>query len=283
MKRAYVVSLATCLLAVLVLPAQAVLLRYHPKVGVATKHKFTTAGRTEIAAEAMPEPMRMEMEAVMHSLEKALSETSDTVKVETRLFDSSVKITMAGQTQTQALPEIRRVTQMDRRARTLKVEEADGEELGGAQQMMPGGPETWGNWASFMPFPEKDVKAGDKWSDELSLASLTGMEGVTIKFTSEMIALTTFQARKCAKIRTVFEVPLNPDPSQMAGPGEEAAESPTEGIMKGTMLWYYDYENSVYVYAEGATEMSTSMDMGEAIGGSTTSKALMNMKMTLVE
>ena len=283
MKRACVLGLATCLLAVLALPAQAILLRYSPKVGVATKHKFTTAGRTEIAAEAMTEPMRMEMEMVMHSLRKALSETSDTVKVETRSFDSSLKITMLGQTQTEALPETRCVTQMDRRARILKVEEADARELGDVQQMIPGGPGTWGNWDSFPPFAEKDVKAGDKWSEELSLVSLTGMQGMTVKATSEMIALTTFQARKCAKIRTVFEVPLNPNLLQMGGLGEEAAEGLAEGMIKGMVLWYYDYENSVYAYAEGTTETSTTMDMGEAMGGLSAIKVVINMKMTLAK
>ena len=283
MKRAYVVSLATCLLAVMVLPAQAVLLRYNPKVGVATKHKFTMAGRTDVTAPGMAEPMRMEMEAVMHSVQKALSETADAVKVETRLLDSNIKMTVAGQAQTQPIPEIKMVAQMDRRGRTVKVEEADMGDLAGASQMMGGGPETWGNWASFSAFPEKDVKAGAKWSDELSLASVPGMQGMTIKSTSEVLALTTFQGRKCVKMRTVFEAPLDLDLSEMAGPGTEGVEGSMEGLMNGTMLWYYDYENSVYAYAEGTIAMSMSMDMGEAMGGSSTTKMAMNMKMTLVQ
>ena len=283
MKRAYVVSLATCLLAVLVLPAQAVLLRYHPKVGVATKHKFTMAGRTEVTAPGMPEPMRMEMETVMHSLTKALSETPDTVKVETRVLESSVNLNVAGQTQTQPIPEMRLVSQMDRRGRTVKVEEADMGDLAGAPQMMAGGPETWGNWASFSAFPEKDVKTGAKWLDELSLASIPGMQGMIVKSTSELLALTTFQGRKCAKIRTVFEAPLNLDLSAMAGPGEEEVEGSTEGLMNGDLLWYYDYENSVYAYAEGTMGLTMSMNMGGPMGGSGTTKVVMNMKMTLVQ
>jgi len=278
MKRSYAVSLATCLLAVMALPAQAVLLRYNPKVGVTTKHKFTMAGRTEVTAAAMPEPMRIEMEAVMHSVQKALSETPDTVKVETRLLDSSVKTNVAGQTQTQPIPEIRMVVQMDRRGRTVKLVEADMGDLAASAQMPGGGPETWGNWASFSAFPEKDVAAGAKWSDEISMGAYPGMEGMVVTSRSELLALTTFQGRKCAKIRTVFEAPLNFDLSEIAG-----ADGSMEGMLNGDMLWYYDYEKSVYAYAEGTMGMSMTMDMGEALGGTSTTKVAMNMKMTLVQ
>ena len=283
MKRAHVVSVATCLLAVMALPAQAVLLRYNPKVGVATKHKFTMAGRTEVTAPGMPEAMQMEMEAVMHSVQKALSETADTVRVETRLLDSNVKMTMGGQTHAQPVPEIKIVAKIDRRGRTVKVEEADMGDSAVSPQMMAGGPETWGNWSSFSAFPEKDVKAGAKWSDELSMGSVPGMEGMTIKSTSEVLALTTFQGRKCAKMRTVFEAPLDFDLSEMAGTEAAGMEGSMEGLMNGTMLWYYDYENSVYAYAEGTIGMSMSMDMGEAMGGSSSTKMVMNMKMTLAK
>lgn len=283
MKRAYVVSLATCLLAVMVLPAQAVLLRYNPKVGVATKHKYTMAGRTEVTAAAMPEPMRIEMEAVMNSVQKALSETPSTVKVETRLLDSSAKITMAGETQTQPIPEMRVVTQVDRRGRTVKVIEEDTDDVAASAQMPGGVLEAFGDWADFSAFPEKEVKVGAKWSDERSIKISPGIEGIVIESTSELLALTTFQGRKCAKIRTVFEAPLSFDLSKTAGLGIPGIDATAEGTISGTRLWYYDYENSVYAYAEETVGMSTSTDMGEAMGGSITSNVVMNMKMTLVQ
>ncbi len=57
------------------------------------------------------------------------------------------------------------------------------------------------------------------------------------------------------------------------------------GALQGDLLWYYDYEKSVYVYGEGTIgmDMTMSVQAPNMPGGTMTTKMLMNLKTTLVQ
>ena len=284
MKRRCVLVLAAGLLAAACLPAHAIVLRYAPKVGEVTKHRASMAGRMETEMAGMGPAMRVEMTMSMEYSEKAVSATEETTRVETRLLGGNATMKMNGESHTEGLPSGRMVADMDRRGRVVRVVEADfgGEEM--AQAMAPGS-DAFPNWSQFAAFPEGDVEVDDSWTDELEIP--TAPEGPELKltFTSRLLALTTFQDRKCAKLRSSFEGPMKFDMSDVNVPGGQGGEGSMEATLQGDMLWYYDYENSVYVYGEGSIgmDMTMSMPMPEGESGSMTTKMVMNVKTTLAK
>jgi hypothetical protein len=284
MRRGYVVGVAAGLWLVSCVPAQAVVLRYRPTVGEVVKHKISMAGRMETTMAGMGQSMRMEMTGTIDYAEEALSETEETTRVENRWLGGKMSVRMNGESQSEDMPTGRLVVELDRRGRMVKMVEAEfgGESL--TQGMMGPDLENLPTWSQFGAFPEEDVKVDDAWSEELEFPAVEGGPELTLVLNSRLLALTTFQERKCAKIRTTFEGPLAFDLSEMA-PAEEEVEGTMEAVLQGDMMWYYDYENSVYVYAEGAVGMDMAMSMAgpEMPGGEMNMNMLMNMKYVLVE
>jgi hypothetical protein len=261
-------------------PAQAIVLRYAPKVGEVHKQKATIAGRMQTTMEGIGEAVRAEMTGEMEYSEKALSQTDTVTRVQTDLSGGKMSMTMAGQSQSLDMPTGKMVVDMDRQGRVVKLVEMD---MPGSEQMMgAAGAENFPNWSQFGAFPEGDVAVNDTWSDKLSMPAGPGMPAIEISYKCTLLDLSTFQGRKCAKIRTTFSGPFEMDLSKMAGVGAGAGGA-MNGTMQGDLVWQYDYENSVYVYGEGTVGMDMNMSVGGADmpGGAMTMKMLMNIKTAL--
>lgn len=282
MKRRCAVGLAAGLLLVACLPAHAVVLRYRPKVDEVIKHKLTMAGRMQASVEGMGQLMQLEISGSMDYAEKALSATEETTRVETRLTGGAMTAKADGESQTQDVPTGYMVADIDRRGRVVKMISL---EFGGEEAMpetMGPGAETWTSMpAQFGAFPEGDISVNDSWSDELKIPTAPDGPEMTMNIESQLLALTTFQGRKCAKIRTAFEGPMNINLADFAGAGE-GVEGTMDAMLQGNMLWYYDYENSVYVYGEGTVGMDMNLSIpGADTPGGMTAQMLMNVKMAL--
>ena len=152
---------------------------------------------------------------------------------------------------------------------------------GEAQSVVGTGAENWSTFSNFSAFPEGTVEVGDSWSDELEIPALPGGPEMSLKLTSHLLGLTTYEGRKCARIRTSFRGPMSFE--EMAG--AEAESASMEATLEGTMEWHYDYENSVYVGGEGSVgiDMKMSIAAPEMPGTEVTTKMLANVKMTLVK
>jgi len=263
------------------LPAHAVMLRYSPKVGETIKHKVSMAGRTSAVVEGMGETMRMELSGAMQYTEKALSETPDTVRVETRVTGGKFTMSVGGQSESQQAPKGKFVADMDRRGRLVKAIEADFGGKSGAQDFMTGGTGSLSNLTTFAAFPEGDVKVGDTWSDEIKIPATQGGPEVNLSLTSRLLDLADFQGRKCAKIRTTFKGPM----SFSAPAGSDDPGNTMEAALQGDLIWYYDYENSIYVSGEGSVGMDMKMSVSgpEMPGLPVTTKMLMNVKLSLAK
>lgn len=284
MKKDGLMGMVAALLFAACLPAQAIVLRYQPKVGVVYKHKATMAGRMESSAEGMGQSMRVEMTVSVDYSEKALSKTEEATRLETRLLGGTATVRMGEDSQTTDVPTGRMVADVDRRGRLVNLVEAEfGEDL--TQELMGMGAGTSSNWAQFAAFPEGDVKVDDSWTDTATIPAALGSPELTLTFTSRLLALTTFQDRKCAKLRTSFQGPVKFEVPQIGLPAEEEAEAAMEATLQGDILWYYDYENSVYVYGEGSVGMDMKMPvpMPDTPGGTMTTKLLMNVKTAMAE
>jgi hypothetical protein len=284
MKRRCAVGLVAGLLLVACLPAHAIVLRYRPKVDQVTKHKMTMAGRMEMSVEGMGQLMQMEISGTLNYAEKALSETAEATRVETRLTGGTMTAKGGGQSQTQDMPTGRMVADIDPRGRVVKMVSAEFEGEDAMGQGMGPGAETWSTMpAQFGAFPEGDINVDDTWTEELKIPTAPDGPEMTMNLESQLLALTTFQGRKCAKVRTSFEGPMDLDMADFGGAAGEV-EGTMDAMLQGDMLWYYDYENSIYVYGEGAVGMDMNISVaGADMPGGMNAQMLMNVKMSLAE
>ncbi len=282
MLRRCAVGLAAWLVFAAVLPAHAIVLRYRPKVNEVAKHNISMAGGVRVSMEGMGQVMEMELTGSLDYTEKVLSETDETTRVETRLLGGAMAVKVSGESHTQPVPTGRMVVDLDQRGRLVKIIEAEFESVATPKLMGPGA-ETWTSMPNqFGAFPEGDIEVNDSWSEQLKIPTALGGPEIGMTINSRLLALTTFQGRKCAKIRTSFEGPIKLNLSELGTP-TEGVEGTMEATLQGDMLWYYDYENSVHVYYEGAVgmEMNLAMSGPDVPAGAMTTQVLMDVKMTL--
>jgi len=279
MKRRWLMGMSVGLALAASMPAQAIVLRYAPRVGEVHKQKATMAGRMETAMEALDQTMRGEMTVDMDYSEKALSQTEGVTRMQTDLLGGKGTMSMAGQSQSMDMPTGKMVVDMDRLGHVVKLVEMD---MPGAEQMMGPGAENFTNWSQFGAFPEGDVNVNESWSGKVTIPASQGMPSIEMTFKSTLLDLATFQDRKCAKIRTSFNGPIEMDMADAAGV-PEGTEGTVHATMQGEMVWYYDYESSVYVYGEGTAGMDMTMSMSapEMPANNMTTKMLMNIKTAL--
>jgi hypothetical protein len=258
------------------LPAHAVVLRYQPAVGSVQKQKATMAGRMETSMEGLGQMMRMELVSEMNYQQKALSQTDEVTRVETKLLGGKASVKFGEQSQSIDMPDGKIVADIDRRGRMAKLVEMD---MKGQQSQQMMGADSLGNWSQFAAFPEGEVTVGDSWADKITVPSTAGGPDLTLDLNSKLLSVETFQGRQCAKIRTTFSGPMEYDLSAM---GQAGAMNAT---LQGDMVWYYDYENSVYVYGEGTVGMDMNMasDASGMPAGAMTSKMIMNVKLAMVK
>ena len=279
MSRRWLIGMTVGLALAVCLPAQAITLRYAPRVGEVHRQKTTIAGGMETTMEALSQPLRGQISVDMEYSEKALSQTDTLTRMQTDLLGGKAMVSMAGQSQTTDMPTGRMVADVDRLSRVVKVIQAD---LSGGQQTMGAGAENFPNWSQFGVFPEGDVDVNDTWSGKVNIPAAPGMPGIANVYTCTLLDLTSFQGRKCAKIRTAFNGPFQMDLS--GAPGlPQLLENITYATMQGDIVWYYDYENSVYVYGEGSisVDMKMSLGGGNVPAGNMTTKMLMNINTAL--
>lgn len=269
----------------LALPAEAVVLRFKPKVNSIVTHKVTMSGQMEMSSEMLPEPMRLQMTMTMTERQKVLGETPEGLKIQTTTSDA--KMTMKGlkaagnSRESQQIPDSTIVMIMDDRGRVKEIVSTD---IPGAQGQMPFSNETLASLSGMTGFPEGEVKVNETWRDEVELPGAAGMPEVNVTVNSRLLELLTYEGRKCAKIRSAFKGPLSCDLSQLAGAPAGAAGT-VEAMIQGTFTQYYDYENSVWVGGEGQMTMNMTMNLsseGRDMGAMTT-KMAMTMKMQMAK
>jgi hypothetical protein len=271
----------TALLVTALLPAHAVVLRFRPEIGATHRYKVTMSGRTN--TEMMGHAISVQTTGTIDYAEKALSREDDVTRYEKQQLGGSIELTQGGQSQTMDLPGGRSVVDVDSRGRVVEIVEAESEGETDEQPLMGFGPESMVTSSHYGSFPEGDVKKGDTWSDTISVPWAPGGSEVDVTCSVELLALTTFQSRKCAKIRISFDGPVEMDLTELGMPAGEEGPATMEGVLKGDLLTYYDYENSLYVYSEGTVGMDAQISMSGMPGGAMEMKTIMNLKMAMVE
>ncbi len=242
------------------------------------------------------------MRATIEYVRKALSATDKQTKVETKLLEGVATVEFGEGKATAELPPYTEVSVVNQRGE--RTDTKKGGDIGGEtcwdkhpyqvpDTLLPLGISCglWTAYADTPRLPEGEIEVGDTWRDERDLPD---GDKWTRTFTLEK--LTTHSGHKCAMIRERWRGRYShrggPDGGDVP-PGEEPAYE-VEQTDSGERLWYYDYENSAVVYAEGSVGRELHQDNREvrretesgmiyAPAYQSTTRSVKNTKIALVE
>jgi hypothetical protein len=267
------------------LPAHAIVLRYAPKVGEVHRYEVKAAGSFEMTMGAEGQNSPTQTTAEVQCEQRALSQTGDVTRLQTDLLGGKTTTKCDDQTQSGEAPSGKVVVEVDRRGRVAKVVEMvlDGKEV--SQEQGPWA-EFLSKWSQCCALPEGDVEVGDTWADTFTNSLPAGGPRIKVSIKSQLLDVTTFQGRQCAKIRTTFSGPVELEGEDM---GPFGSVGPTTGKLEGDLTWYYDYANSIFVGGEGSggLEMSRFLEgiLGPGMPDHTavSTKMLMTVKIALLQ
>jgi len=262
----------------------AVELRFRPKVGEEHHYRLLMAGRLEDSfGEEGDERERSEVTARVEFVTKAVAKAENGTLVETRAQACEARLSCGDTESTVQMSPFVQVARYDERRCITGLEDYDGgdvpdcddmpDEIVGLPGMFDIGCGMWSDLCDLLVLPEKAVNVGATWThgEEWEHADATHL------VTYRLDGFTTQQGRKCAKISISWRTEYSSAPPETGDEGD-IEMPPTHEISTGKFVWYYDYENGVDVYAEGAkgTE-STTPEWGS------TTKTLVNVKIIHVE
>jgi hypothetical protein len=99
---------------------------------------------------------------------------------------------------------------------------------------------------SHIPFPEGPVQIDQVWSEKFRLPNFLGAAATPVALTSRLLEIGPYQGKKCAKIRTSFELPFYWQYPQMLDrlriPQEARDNLTTQGNIVGRLEWWFDIE-----------------------------------------
>ncbi|MBN1461427.1 MAG: hypothetical protein JXA57_18015 [Armatimonadetes bacterium] len=263
---------------------EAIELRFRPRVGEAHQYRLLIAGRLESSfGDEAEEAERGEVTARVEYTTKVVSKAENETLVETRSRLCEAKLSCGDTESTVQMTPFTQVARYDERHCITDLDEYDGGDVADCDEIpddICGLPATfeigcgmWSDVCDLLVLPNKAVKVGATWTheEEWEYADAPHIRAYRLE------ALTTQQGRKCAKISVSWRTEYSSIPPDRED--EEGFEMPsTDQLTTGEFMWYYDYENGVDVYVEGAkgTE-STTPDWGW------TTKMLMNVKIIPIE
>jgi hypothetical protein len=244
------------------LPAHAIVLRYAPKVGEVHRYEVTAAGAFEMTIEALGQTSRTESGAEVQCEQRALSQTGDVTRLQTDLLGGKSTTKCDDQTESGEAPSGKVVVEVDRRARVTRLVEMNLEGKDASQEVGPWA-EFLSKWSQCCALPEGDVEVGDTWADTFTNSLPAGGPRIKVSIKSQLLDVTTFQGRQCAKIRTTFSGPVELEGEDM---GPFGSVGPTTGKLEADLTWYYDYANSIFVGGEGSGGLEMSRFLEGILG-----------------
>jgi hypothetical protein len=272
-------------------PASALQLRYKFKPGSTTTYRVMVASAALAQIPVAPEPVKMQFSLELKTVQKVLSlSRSGVADLEWTNSAGTMKMTAMGRSNSSKLPrEVTRLKLTDRgKLLSYRAQPASG---GQAPVAAPAGGPIGMEGADPMRalaglnFPDRDLKPGDTWAAE-SKVDMGNGQSVVMKIASKFEALTSYKGRKCARITTAFEMPM--DATGMGGEGEGASMK-GEGKVAGQVTTLFDYEAGRELYADGSVvmlvklQMSGAMDPAAGQSLEMTSAMKLNVRQVLID
>jgi len=308
MKRIFLLFSLAFLGVLFALPARAVTLRYALKKGAEITYKVQVAAASRMSG---PGGDKMGMNSTIESIYriKVLNILpSGEMEIEKAAIGGKVKMTAEGKDHESDMPKgkslfklspLGKITALPKKetkdaATPSEAENGDSEEANQPSLEMSGLGLVGANAqmdmltdATFLPLPEKEVKAGDTWEFEISSAGMAlpmpankTAEKPKVKGKSELVELLDYKGRKCAHIKTRYELAISSDRSD----AEMGIKVTVNGKVAGTIDWYFDYENSCTPSATSSLQMLMKMttelppEMAEELPAEMSGENVMSMK-----
>lgn len=252
-------------------PAMAVQFRYKFKPGSKTTYRVMIAAGALAQTPLTPETMKMQFSMDMQTIQKVVgvsrSGVADLVWTNT---SATMKMTAMGKTSSNKIPpEVSRLKLTDRGKLLSYKTKPNGEP---AATEAPVGFDQADPMRALagLNFPDRDLQPGDTWATE-SKVDLGNGQSMVMKIASRFVALVDYKGRKCAKITTAFEMPM--DPGEMNGRAEDMSVK-GQGKVAGQMMTLFDNAAGREVYADGAVIMLMRVHMSGGPDPSETGAAL---------
>ncbi len=254
-------------------PASAVLLRYTPAVGSATKGTYTMTNKTHTSYGDAINDMSMTMQAPFEV--KVLELSTKGRKVQTLMHATKAAMTMTGAGEQGTSQEV----PIPESSVTLLVDE-----LGHSQSFTATGLPAnvnsdingvMSNLGGAGGFPEADVTPGSSWTSNIKTRPSGMIPAMDMTVTSRMLELLTYRGHPCAKIGVNIKGTLS-----MTSPVAMT------GQLGGSGVCYFDYQRSVWLDQETQMSMigSGKLATGAADGDATmTIKTDMTMKLHTID
>jgi hypothetical protein len=220
-----------------------------------------------------PEAMKMQFSIDMHTVQKVVSVSrSGVADLESTNTTGTMKMTAMGKTSSSKSPrEVSRLKLTDRGKLLAYKTKTDGEPAAAAAESPTGFDQADPMRAlAGLNFPDRDLQPGDTWATE-SKVDLGNGQSMVMKIASRFVALVDYKGRKCAKITTAFEMPM--DPSEMNGRAEDLAVK-GQGKVAGQMTTLFDNAAGQEVYADGSVIMLMRVQMSGGPDPSTAGQSL---------
>jgi hypothetical protein len=107
-------------------------------------------------------------------------------------------------------------------------------------------------------FPARDLKPGDTWSETLTVGTAGSTQKVNV--TWKYLGKQQFRGRNCARVSTVFSLPM----ARPSGLEEmPAGFTPPSGKLTGSMVTYFDPQAGVEVYSSGSVVVTARADLSQ--------------------
>jgi len=262
------------------LPAQAVRLRYAPKVGTVSTYMVSTSARTQATSVSLPAPKHSQYTSVSAEQVKVLGVTPSGCKVQSSVGGSPAWQAISGQgTKKLAKPASTMVADYDTRGRLLRVVSTSARwrerEAGGISA------DNTLYALGVIPFPAGEVNPGATWTDQIRIPLLLGAPLTDMNATVRLLAVAPYRGRPCAKLRVTYRGPYF-----VTAPGPNGEQASASGTTECTVTAYYDYVNCIWVDGSGKSVTAANMTIAREAGGPGVDLNVVtvtNFKMTLVK
>ncbi len=248
--------------------AQSVQLRYKFRQGERLRYDVTLKGNGTISSPTLGQSDPFEMSgSLRYVTEVQKVDAAGSAILHTVVEDSSINATVGGQAVplTLNLPAITTKLTATGKILNCTVAAPMSQQLPALGGLSGAGAATEAfDFTKFfgatqnIGFPSRPVSPGTQWSDSVNITTADGAK-LQIKSNSKLLGFTTYQGRRCAKIRTTFTAPLS---MQMAQLGIPFALTGSE---QGTMTTYFALAEGRMIGSVG--KVTTDITMSTGLGG----------------
>jgi hypothetical protein len=272
MRRGVVFGCLCFLLLGALLPVQAITLRYSLKKGATVQYTVRMAAVSRASGMGSTKSESTIEMTTVYRLKVNDVGTAGDMLASLEQITGTVKITENDETKQTSLPKgkplqlritplgaIRVIGPEDWRAEADKTEASFG--VGSSTPTLD-----LLSAASIVPLPEGDVKPGESWENDftetLPMPPLPGADESKrvgqVKVKSQLLELVEHKGRKCARIKTNYEMPFE----AQGTPGRSVTIN-ISGKMTGSIDWFYDYSKSCTVSCVSSLQLllKTSADL----------------------